>query len=285
MQSGSAEVEEMTAELAEELASAARYADTRDVPVRNFHLKQMGRSPAHCRYAMLSGIDEPSLTKRLGSAVHSLLLGGKELIVYPGKVRRGKEFDAFAKENTDKIICSRSEYETANRTADAVRSDRLASDVLFARGNRYEQTIMWSWLGRSRRCTPDVNGPDMLAELKTTRDASSDRFKWDVLRYGYCTQLVDYSNALLETRGHAPRDVYIVAVEKSPPYVVATYRVMKRDMELAERQLRAWMERLLVCEQTGIWPSYCASVLDLELPGNDNDDLGLVFSEDEPDAA
>jgi hypothetical protein len=278
-----AATEIMTGELRDELASNERITDTRAVRVRNFHLKQMGKSPAHCRYAMLSGFDEPSLIKRLGSGVHSLLLGGQPLIRYNGKRDlRTKAYQEFAAANQNAIICSPSEYETANRTADAVRNDRLASEVLLSSGLRYEQTIEWDWMGRSRRCTPDVNGPDLLAELKTTRDASLDRFRWDVLRYGYHTQLSDYATAILETRGHAPRDVFIVAVEKKPPYVCATYRLSKNDLEIGARQLRGWMERLLECEKNNDWPGYCRSVQDLDLPTRE-EDLNLIFG-DEDDA-
>lgn len=275
-----AAVEAMTGELAEELVINARSTDTRLVRVRNYHLKQMGRSPAHCRYSMLFGHDEPSLTKRLGSGVHSLLLGGQPLIRYNGKRDlRTKAYQEFAAANTNAIICSPTEYETANRTADAVRNDRLAAEVLLGNGRRYEQTIEWDWMGRSRRCTPDVAGPDMLGELKTTRDGAHDRFKWDVLRYGYHTQLFDYSTALLETRGHAPRDVFIVAVEKKPPYVVATYRLTKNDLEMGGRLVREWMTRLLECEKTNDWPGYSASIQDLDLPTRD-DELDLIFDDD-----
>ncbi len=269
---------QMTAELAEELATAHRYASTKDVRVRNFHLKQMGRSPAHCRYAMLSDFDESSLCKRLGSGVHSLLLGGPGLVVYPGKVRRGKEYEAFAALNTGAIICSRSEYETSNRTADAIRRDRLASEVLFSSGVVHETTIEWDWLGRSRRCTPDIVGVDHLAELKTTQNASPDRFKWDVLRFSYTAQLSDYLEAINSVRSRYLRDVYIVAAEKKPPYVVSTYRVAKRDLETGASQCRLWMERLLACEASGNFPGYCESIQDLDLPGSADD---LIFGDEE----
>jgi hypothetical protein len=273
------ETEELSGELAAELAANENARSTRDVPVRNYALKAMGRSPAHCRHAMLSSFDGPNLTQRLGSAVHSLLLGGPDLIVFPGKVRRGKAFDEFELEHAGKIICSRAEYETANRTAQSVRNDRLATEVLYAKGNRHEHTLHWEWLGRSRRCTPDIDGPGLLAELKTTQNASPDKFKWDVLRYGYINQLADYANALLTTKSYAPRDVFIVAVEKTAPYVCSVYRVAPRDIERGLNQCRAWMERLLVCEATDEWPGYCSSVMDLELPGDDDGDL--IFGDED----
>jgi exodeoxyribonuclease VIII len=280
----SAETESMSAELADELASNDRHRDTRAVRIRNYALKQMGRSPAHCRHAILCDHDDPSLAKRLGSGVHSLILGGPKLLVYPGKVRRGKDYDAFVESNPGALILSRSEYETTQRTAESVRKDKLASQVLFAQGSVYEQTINWDWLGRSRRCTPDVRSDSHLVELKTTQNGSPDRFKWDALKFGYMSQLADYSNAIETSKGYAPRDVYIVAVEKKPPYVVSTYHVSPRDIEIGARQCRTWMERLLACEAVNVWPGYCSSIQDLEMPG-DIDDLGLTFADDDESEA
>lgn len=276
-----ADTEQMSAELAEELAAnnAVRTKDTRDVRVRCFHLKAMSRSPAHCRHEMLFDNDDPSISKRLGAGVHALILGGPKLALYTGKVRRGKDFDLFAKDNPGALIFLKKDYDRSHRIADAIRSDESASRILFQPDSIYEQSIEWEWLGRSRRCTPDVRTKTHLAELKSTRNASPDKFRWDVLRFGYLAQLADYTNAIESIQGYAPKLTYIVAVETAPPFVVSTYSVSAANLEIGQRQLRTWMERLLVCEATQSWPGYCASVQELDIPGNE--DVDLVFGDDE----
>ena len=266
----------MSADLA---ASLATPPDTRDIELRHSHLKQMARSAAHCRHAMISGYDDPTLSKRLGSGVHSLVLGGAPVVLYPGKQRRGKEYDAFAAENPGAIIYTRAEYDRAHRIADAIRTDRLASQVIYAPGSIYEQTIRWEWLGRKRRTTPDVRTFSHLAELKTTRNASPEKFKWDVLRMGYHAQLADQALAIETDMGRAPKDVYVVAIETIPPFVPCVYRLTPNDLEMGARLNAAWMSKFQVCEATGIWPGYAEVIQDLDLPCGDED--AVVFADDD----
>lgn len=287
--------EQLSAELASELASnQRRLRDTRSIPLRFHHLKAMARSPLHCLHAMQSD-SEPTLSKRLGAGTHSLLLGGDPVVCFPGKQRRGKVWDAFAKKHAGSIILSRSEYDKSNRIAESVRGNKLASEVLYAPGSIYEHRIAWDWNGRACRSTPDCWSPDFLAELKTTRDASADRFKWDALRYGYVSQLRFYRTALKFFSSMAVLDAFarpvppqtmIVAVESAPPYVCSVYSVSKRDLEFGEKQIRGWMERFLACEAAQSFPGYCESIQPLELPirdGEDETDLDLIFGD--PDEA
>lgn len=273
-----------SARLAAELATnAPRLKDTRDVELRFGHLKQMGRSAQHCRYSMQFESDD-SIAKRLGSAVHSLLLGGAPLRCYPGKQRRGEKFEEFKKQQPpNAIILLAKDYDRAHRINEAVRSNHHAEQVLFAPGSIYEETIHWTWLGRSRRCTPDVRSASHLVELKSTRNASPDKFKWDVLRFAYHAQLADYDNALKETRGYGSKDVYIVAVEQQPPHTVATYKLNPNHIDQGMRLVRLWMERFLACEAANVWPGYCESITELDLPSPDGD-FELEFGDDEDGA-
>ena len=262
-------------ELAKSLATPG---DTRDFPIRNSHLKAMAKSAAHCRHAILNN-SESSLSKRLGSGVHSLLLGGQPVLMYPGKQRKGKDFDLWLKDKPgDALVYLRKEYERAHGIANAIKSDRLASQVLFAPGTIYEQTILWDWLGRKRRCTPDARTASHLVDLKTTRNASPEKFRWDVIRFGYHAQMADYANAIETSTGVRPRDIYIVAVETIEPYPVVTYRLTPNDLEQGERLVHSWMERLLICEATGDWPGYSEAIVDLDLP--DPDGMSFDFDDD-----
>lgn len=267
---------EMTAELATTLATPP---DTKDIPLRHSHLKQMARSAAHCRHAMISGYDDATLSKRLGSGVHSLILGGDPVLLWKGKQRKGKDYDAWRKEQPKEAhVYTAKNYDRTHRIADAIRSDRHASQILFAPGSIYEKTINWTWMGRSRRTTPDVRTWSHLAELKTTRNASPEKFKWDVLRFGYHAQLADQQLACEADTGRLPKDVYCVAVETVAPFVVTVYRLTPNDLEMGARLNCAWMERFQLAEATNCWDGYCQTIQDLDLPGDDD---GLVFTDDE----
>jgi len=274
-------VAQLSAALATELEANSAPPDPRTVPLRFSHLKQMQRSPAHARHAMRYDGD-PTLAKRIGSAAHSLLLGGPALIVFPGKVRNGKTWDAFKAEHADKIICSQKERDRAQRVNDAVRSNPVASRVLYGEGYTYEQTINWTWQGRAVRCTPDVRSWRHLVDLKTCRTAEPEKFMWDCVRMGYHAQLALYSMAMATQNksGSEPQDVYIVAVESFAPHDVVVRHLTPQARDVGRRLVERWMERFLECECRGEWPGYATAPVDLDVP---LEAVDLVFDDDESD--
>ena len=265
----------MTGELAQSLDAT----DTRDIELRHSHLKAIARSPAHCRHAMVSGWDEPTLSKRLGSGVHSLLLGGPAVIRCPHKSNTNA-YKEFAAKHVGDLLLSPAIYEKTHRIADALRADERASRLLLAPDAIREQTIRWEWMGRKRRTTPDIRNFSFLAEVKTTRNAAPDKFRWDVLRFGYHAQLADQALAIETDTGHRPREVFCLAIETAPPFVPVVYRLTPNDLEMGARLNASWMERFQLCEATGHWPGYAEAVMDLDLP---SDDDRLVFADDDGD--
>jgi hypothetical protein len=248
------------------------------VPMRFSWLKAMGRSPAHCINAIRNEW-EPSLSMRIGLGGHSLLLGGPPIAVYPGKVRRGKEYDAFELEHANDIILSESEAETARAINDAVRANKLACQVLFGDGMIYERTIHWNWQGRAFRCTPDARSGRHIVDLKTTRDAEPERFLRDATRMGYHAQIALYALAMEAETGRKPRDHYIVAVENKPPHCVTVLELTPRAIEQGDKLNREWMTRFLECERANNWPGYAESIVPFDVLDGLMDEL--IFEDDE----
>jgi hypothetical protein len=56
------------------------------------------------------------------------------------------------------------------------------------------------------------------------------------------------------------------------------FRLPERALEAGRRANRLWLERLLVCEQSGEFPPYSQSVVELGFP---EDEPALVFGEEE----
>ena len=80
---------------------AARQEEVDNPPVRFSHLRAYGRSAMHGHHARTQPEQEPTAAMQLGSAVHALVLGNKPVVAYPGAVRRGKEWEAFAAAHGD----------------------------------------------------------------------------------------------------------------------------------------------------------------------------------------
>lgn len=261
-----------------EMLRDTRIESTREHPLRCSHLKAMARSAMHARHAVLADF-EPSLAMRIGSGVHSLLLGGPPVVLFPGKVRRGREYDTFVDaQPANAIIMNRSDYDRSHRIAESVRKNKLASDLMFRAGTLTETTIFFDQLGRARRSTPDVrnDASSLLVELKSTRDAEPDRFQRDARFRAYHCQLADQGNAIFEQTSKFPENVYIVAVESVAPFGVSVHELSKASLELGERQVRGWLERFLVHEQADEWPSYGLTAFPFDIQNTDEE---LIFDD------
>lgn len=242
-------------------------------PVRFSRLKWMAQSPAH----YLANHHDETRCMETGSAADRLILGTGPVIAYPGKVRNGKEWEAFrdAPENASSLIVTRSELAEASGMAESVSRSARAVELL--RGAKLQE-INWKFVGRDCQSHPDVIGPgfEYVTDLKTCNTSKPELFRWKALRMQYNAQLAFYGDAVQWASGVLPKDYYIVCVESKPPYVVTVYRLTERALDLGRRSCRLWMERLLQCESANYWPGYSEAVVDLDAP---DDDFG--FGEEE----
>jgi hypothetical protein len=244
-------------------------------PVRWSTLREMGRSPLHYAYRAAHPMDAtPAM--RLGTLVHQLALDQPvTAVVYEGE-RRGKAWSSFRDEHGTVEIVTEREMHEAEMVAAAIAADPLAAAAL--RGVR-ERRLEWRIGDRACAGTPDVVGPTHIAELKTTADASPDKFPWHARRMGYLAQLAWYLSGVATDPSRAPiTSLVIVAAETKPPYAVATYELSVAAILAGERQWRACWERLMVCEAADAWPSYSQSRIELDVPG---EDLDLDFGAEE----
>lgn len=243
-------------------------------PVHFSQLKHIQRSPAHYQAALLR--DQASAVhERKGTALHSLVIGNPSDVVVWGTKRdtRNKEYQAFMAEHDGCHILSGKEYDVATEMADAIRRHPQAMELL--QGTR-EQQIEWSWLGRRCAGTPDVFSLENLVELKTCRTAHPERFMSSAKFYGYHAQLAWYRRGLIECGFGTPASSWIVAVESAPPFPVTVFRMTDNALELGERMCRAWLERLLVCEEADEWPAYAQSAVQFDV----EDDSGFTLTID-----
>lgn len=240
------------------------------IPLRHSRLKLMGRSPAH--YAA----DEPhsSSAMDLGSAADALILGQQAIAVYPGKVRRGKEWDAWRDSQApDTLILTSKEARAAEGMARAVARHEEASRLLTG---TIRETLLWDNAGRSCRGTPDVRGDGFLTDLKTGETSDPRRFPWKVLRFGYHAQLAWYRDGIERAGLPRPDRCYIVAVEQEPPHVVTVFRLTDHVLDLGDRLNRLWFEQLRVCEASGHFPGYAQSAVELDLPDESGEAIDIA---------
>lgn len=232
------------------------------VLVRFSHLRAYGRSPAHGQHARLAAKDDPTYAMERGAAVDALIFGHKKVACYPGAARRGKEYDVFVAEHQDHEILGKTEYDKANRMADAVRACKLAEPLL---NGVHQDTLLFKWMGLDCRTTPDVRGPDFLTELKTSATSDPVRFVWHARRMHYHAQMRFQAFGCESVRVRI-RDHWIVCVEAEAPHPVTVFHVEPEALEEGEKLLTLWAERLKNCEASGSFPPYVECAVPLMWP-------------------
>lgn len=232
-----------------------------DREIRFSHLRAFGRSAAHGYHALHSQDDSQTYAMERGTAVHAMLFGTRRVVGYPGAQRRGKEYDAFASANGDCEILTMAEYEKASRMADAVSNCKLAAPLL---KGTFEETLRFKWMGLNCRATPDVRGADFLTELKTSNSSEPVKFTWQALRMGYHAQM-----RMQQLGHHAGKQCFIVCVESSEPYPVTVFEIDKRTLEIGEKLLVLWAERLKQSIAAKEYPPYTSAIFPLIAPEDD----------------
>lgn len=239
-------------------------------PVRFSHLRAYGRTPAHGKHARLAAKDDPTIAMERGTAVDAIIFGHKKVIAYPGATRRGKEYDAFCAAHPDYEILTKSEYDKANRMADAVRSCKIAAPLL--NGVR-QDTLLFKWMGLECRTTPDVRGPDFLTELKTSQTSDPARFVWHARRMHYHAQL-RFQEFGCEKHHFRIRESWIVCVESEAPHPVTVFHLEPEAREEGEKLLMLWAERLKNSEASDHYPGYVDCAVPLLWPKDIEYDFG-----------
>lgn len=227
---------------------------------------------AYTAHPRLGGRGEPSTARGdIGSAIHSLTLGGAPL-VYVSEVakRSGKEkgvvftpedwLTADAKERRDEIRAAGGIPLLENQRECIERASENASKLLAAYGaGKAEQTLLWRTAGAWCRGRADFlpDDVDVDIDLKTTENAdAADWFRRCVISGGLDIQ------AGLRSLGHEalgrPRAMLWLLVEIEPPYAARLVHVPAPTLELARRKCLWVAERWRACVDANSWPSYPA---------------------------
>jgi exodeoxyribonuclease VIII len=224
-------------------------------------LRQMARSAWHCKH--YTGGDD-SLAKRAGRALHAWVLEratwSERWAVWDGE-RRGKTWDSFAAaaDMAGQEVITKAEHDDMLGQAKAISLHREAR---WLRNQPGETEVVLVWdepsLGLckarvDKRIT--TTEPNILLDLKTTRDASRHSFSRSLMDYGYHTQAAWYE--LGASRLGLPRSQFtLLAVESDAPYGVAVYQIGERSMAMARDQIATWTAEYIRCRGTGQWPMY-----------------------------
>lgn len=257
-----------------------------DIASDEYHKRELGvanktvldrvqQSPLHA-LAWYNGTDDGQTAAMLfGSAFHCALLEPERFrtgyVVEPdfGDCRRTANKaarDAWRAEFGDAIRISEEDAENIRQMVAAVHAHPLAGNMV--RNGRPELTARWkdAETGLECKCRTDyyVEAHEMIVDVKTTLDASFEEFRKSISNLGYYRQAGFYTEGMRAIGAPAKHFVFL-AVEKVPPYAIATYSLDGEAMGRGVTSVRRDMVTLAECLRTNTWPGYPVGIKEISL--------------------
>ncbi len=206
----------------------------------------------------------PSLI--FGQMFHKLALEpetfSNEFAVMPNvdrRTREGKEAWNEFKESADgKTVVSSDDYAKATEMCISLQNAPFVKKLLS--GER-EKEFFWQddLTGEPCKCRADciteTRGINIITDLKSSSDATTEHFMKDAVNYGYDFQAGMYRDGIEKCTGKKHIFVFIV-VEKDPPYAV---NVLQADEIFIKRGYDIFRELIGIyhdCKVTGNWYGY-----------------------------
>lgn len=213
----------------------------------------------------------------LGTAVHTLVLGAGQKVVPVDErywsTNAAKAAKAEA-EAAGHLPLLRADYDRAHAMADAVQSHEVAGRLFSPKRGRAEQVLVWRDAETGVMCRAMVDhmphagtaGIHILADLKTTTNASPRKVAKTVVDFGYDQQGAWYLDGY-RALGLARDPAFVfVFVEKDPPYLVSVVELDQPALIVGAELNRRARELYAECAATGSWPGYSPEIELVSLP-------------------
>jgi len=231
------------------------------------------RSPAHAKEAV-DHQTEPTPAMNIGSAFHSIATGApEEVAVIPADINRrtkdGKEeYAAFELDAVGKYIISKADHINILEMVGALERHPIAKNLMKFKDR--EVTGIFSDFGTDLWCKirPDLidHEQKIIVDLKSTVDASYDKFNRDIFKFGYHVSAAWYKYGAEQITGNRYAFI-IVAVEKTPPYGINCFNIGGLAVRKAWDKISNVMGDLADCVKDDKWPNYKPFLHEPDVPG------------------
>lgn len=235
--------------------------------------KSLLKSPKHFQ-AALNRKFEPSREMIIGSAVHSIVLEGKQpsYIVRPADIKfTTKEGKAWRDKHAGMEIVTQEDHDIVLKAAAAVQASLDAQYLLKLCPHR-EIGIVSNYTGVEIKGRLDAHGKDeagkpIILDLKTTASTAPEDFGREVFKFKYAAQCAWYQSLLaLELGLDEPPAWFWMVVETQEPFDVVLYQPPEEALEIGCAQMKHCIDTYKTCLATGKWPGYAKGIIQLEVP-------------------
>jgi exodeoxyribonuclease VIII len=118
------------------------------------------------------------------------------------------------------------------------------------------------------KCRPDYLRSTVIVDIKTCQDASYDSFQRDIIDHRYHVQgayFIDGVSATLNDK--IKRDFVLIAVEKSPPFAVAAYKLDGEALEIGRDEYKRDLQKYKThVTHPELWQGYSSGVMEMDRP-------------------
>lgn len=249
-----------------------------DIPIDVYHsspgisssgISKILECPKRYWYEYLSGKkkDWPEKSQRIGSATHGLFLEPekfnnqfafvKSLLSNAGKEDREK----YALEG--KITVTEEEVEIAICCVNSIKSHPVMQKL---KDGKVEQSLVWDEENVLLRSRPDFYNDFLIVDIKTTENASPSAFERSIYINGYHRQGAIACDGLTKLTGNPYQSVLLIAVEKTPPYLVGCYLLSQDALQVGRAEYKRGIRIYQECVEKNQWPGYSELILEIGIP-------------------
>lgn len=201
------------------------------------------------------GTDKPDRGMLVGSLTHLLIFEpdkfDERYAVFHGHQRRGEKYEMWKWKYPGKEAVKPDVYEQAQRTAEAVRRDPQAMEIINA--TQHEVSVFCEDFGVQCKGRLDGLGSGLLPDLKTTTNVDKFAFGRVFGSQNYAAKLACYKR-WAEKLGVRVDEVQIIAVENANDFDVVVYPVPQIVLENAWARVEKILKRIPECVERDEWP-------------------------------
>lgn len=159
------------------------------------------------------------------------------------------------------------QHATCVAATDAVREHRVARELL--RGGMREESLTWTDAATGLKCKGrcDYLRPDLVIDLKSSRDPTPSKFERDAINYGYAAQVAFYHDgATAAKRIAGGRLPCVIAVKTRDDFDVAAFQLTQEAFDTGRAIYRNLLHRLAECIEADYFPGVAPELRSLNLP-------------------
>lgn len=216
-----------------------------------------GKSPKHIKHAYEN--NSPSSDAQIkGQMAHTLSMQPElfhdEFAIYGGKVRRGKEWDAFQRENTGATCATEKMVDAVQGMAEAVRLDPVAAEFIKEGVSEVSMFSVEQGLQVKGRLDWIDTQAGNLVDLKFVASIDDHKFGSSFVTFGYGLKLACYRRWFERESGKKINRVILITCEQTAPYDVACVPIPENVLEIGWDAAERAITRVKSCIESGLWP-------------------------------